>query len=200
MTSHTFGLPMGLMLLTVALAGCAQTQPPVHDSQASAPSIKETRSLNTSWEKEWGFVQGTKGGGLIFLAGQLSLDEKGQIGGKGNMEAQMRQAYANVSKALQEFHVTMNDVLEETLYVTDMPTALTAGPKVRREVYAAHPDVASTLVQSQRLAFADALVEIRVIAKAPAIATPRSSDAPSTDSRRRGGRGRGGSLGGSLPF
>lgn len=44
----------------------------------------------------------------------------------------------------------MNDVLEETIYVMDMPVALTIGPNVRRDVYAMeHPAVASTVVQVQ---------------------------------------------------
>lgn len=117
------------------------------------------------------------------------------------MDAQMRQAYANVAKVLQQFNLTMNDVLEETLYVTDMPLALTAGPRVRREVYSEHPAVASMLVQVQRLAFADALVEIRVVAKVPQVEARRSSGSPSDDSpRRRGGHGRSGGFGGLSPF
>jgi enamine deaminase RidA (YjgF/YER057c/UK114 family) len=116
------------------------------------------------------------------------------------MEAQMRQAYANVAKVLQQFNLTMNDVLEETTYVTDMPPALIAGPKVRREVYTEHPAVASTLVQVQRLAFADALVEIRIVAKAPQVGPSRSSDSQSNESTRgRGGRG-GMGRGGLSPF
>lgn len=86
---------------------------------------------------------------------------------KGSLDAQMRQVYANVAKALQSFNLTMDDVLEETIYVMDMPVTLTIGQNVRRDVYATqYLAVASTVVQVQRLAFADALVEIRVVAKA----------------------------------
>jgi hypothetical protein len=98
----------------------------------------------------------------------------------------------------------MNDVLEETLYVTDMPPALTVGLKVRREVYAGPPAVASTLVQVQRLAFADAMIEIRVVAKAGFTTPPRPAGSSSDDLPRRGGRGggrgRGGGYGGSSPY
>jgi enamine deaminase RidA (YjgF/YER057c/UK114 family) len=139
------------------------------------PSIKETKSMGTYWENEFGLVQGAKTGGFVFLSGQLSLDEKGIVVGKGSMDAQMRQAYANVANVLQQFNLTMNDVIEETIYVTDMSLALSAGPKVRREVYAEHPAVASTLVQVQRLAFADAIVEIRIVAKSPQVGPPHSS-------------------------
>jgi enamine deaminase RidA (YjgF/YER057c/UK114 family) len=139
------------------------------------PIIKETKSMGTSWENESGLVQGAKAGGFVFLSGQLSLDENGIVVGKGSMDAQMRQAYANVANVLQQFNLTMNDVIEETIYVTDMSLALSAGPKVRREVYAEHPAVASTLVQVQRLAFADAIVEIRIVAKSPQVGPPHSS-------------------------
>ena len=81
------------------------------------------------------------------------------------MEAQLRQAYRNVIKVLKEFGLTMNDVLEETIFCTDMQAVLNVGPRVRREMYSEHPAVASTLIQVQRLALADALVEIRIVAK-----------------------------------
>jgi 2-iminobutanoate/2-iminopropanoate deaminase len=191
-------------LISLLTLGCAETQRshPTHDYPVAVPpSVKETKSLGTSWENEFGLVQGTKGGGVVFLAGQFGLDEKGVIVGKGSMEVQMRQAYANVAKVLSQFNPTMSDVLEETLYVTDMPVALTVGPKVRREVYSEHPAVAGTVVQVQRLAFADALVEIRVVAKAPQVGPPRPSASQSDGSpRRRGGRGRSGGMGGSPPF
>lgn len=196
-----------VVLLVLQVWGCAEPQrsSPVRDYPLSIPpSIKETKSLGTTWENEFGLVQGAKAGGLVFLSGQLSLDEKGMVVGKGSVEAQMRQAYANVAKVLQQFTLTMNDVLEETIYVTDMPPALIAGPKVRREVYAEHPAVASTLVQVQRLPFADALVEIRIVAKASQVGPSRSSDSQSDDPpKRRGGRGGGmgrGGYGGGSPY
>jgi enamine deaminase RidA (YjgF/YER057c/UK114 family) len=139
------------------------------------PSIKETKSMGISWENEFGLVQGAKTGGFVFLSGQLSLDEKGIVVGKGSMDAQMRQAYANVANVLQQFNLTMNDVLEETIYVTDMSLALSVGPKIRRGVYTEHPAVASTLVEVQRLVVDDALVGIRIVAKAPQVGPSPSS-------------------------
>jgi enamine deaminase RidA (YjgF/YER057c/UK114 family) len=164
--------------------------------------------MGTAWENEFGLVQATRAGGIVFLSGQSSMDEKGTLVGKGNMDAQLRQAYANIAKVLQQFSLTMNDVLEETIYVTDMQAVLTAGPKVRREIYAEHPAVASTLVQVQRLAVVDALVEIKVVAKASQLELLRPASTPSDDSPRRGsgsggGRGRGrsgGGMGGGMPY
>lgn len=112
----------------------------MHDAPVTIPPIsKETKASGTPWENEFGLVQGAKAGGIVFLSGQLSLDEKGAVVGKGSMEAQMRQAYANVAKALQQFNLSMNDVLEETIYVTDMSLALVSGPKVRDKPSSTNP-------------------------------------------------------------
>jgi 2-iminobutanoate/2-iminopropanoate deaminase len=41
------------------------------------------------------------------------------------MEAQMRQTYANIRKVLSQYGATMDNIVDETLFVTDMNTALT---------------------------------------------------------------------------
>lgn len=202
------GAPYRFVLLVIGLliAGCAgpqRTSPAADFPPAGAPAAREIISMDTPWEREFGLVQGVKASGLVIVSGQLSLDEQGLVVGKGSMEVQMRQAYANVAKVLQQFNLTMNDVLEETLYVTDIPPALTVGPKIRREVYGGPPAVASTLLQVQRLAFADAMIEIRIIAKAGMTASPRSGGSSPDDTPRRGGRGgrgRSGGFGGLLPY
>jgi 2-iminobutanoate/2-iminopropanoate deaminase len=59
---------------------------------------KETKSLGMSWEKENGYVQAVKVGDTIYVSGQVSHDDRGNIVGLGDMEAQMRQAYANIRR------------------------------------------------------------------------------------------------------
>ncbi|MCH7534638.1 MAG: RidA family protein [Bacteroidetes bacterium] len=53
---------------------------------------KETKSLNMPWEKEYGYSQAVKVGDTIYLSGQVSHDDKGNVLGEGNMEVQMRAA------------------------------------------------------------------------------------------------------------
>ena len=48
------------------------------------------------WEKEYGYAQAVKVGDTIYVSGQVSHDEKGNIVGLRDMETQMRQAYANM--------------------------------------------------------------------------------------------------------
>jgi 2-iminobutanoate/2-iminopropanoate deaminase len=61
---------------------------------------KEAKSLGMSWEKEYGYCQAVKVDNTIYVSGQVSHDDKGNIVGREDMEAQMRQAYANIEKVL----------------------------------------------------------------------------------------------------
>lgn len=126
---------------------------------------KEAKSLGMTWEKEYGYSQGVKVGDTIYLAGQVSHDDKGSTLGVGNMEAQMRQAYANVKKVLAQYGATMDNVVEDVLFVTDMDAAFAAACKVRQEVFPGPVLPASTIVQIQRLALPELMIEIKCIAK-----------------------------------
>lgn len=78
---------------------------------------------------------------MIYISGQLSHDDKGHFVGAApldeqerihdhsNMEIQMRQTYANAKKLLAGYGATLDNVVEEVLYVTDMDKAFAAaGP------------------------------------------------------------------------
>jgi 2-iminobutanoate/2-iminopropanoate deaminase len=95
----------------------------------------------------------------------VSHDDKGNIVGLGDMQAQMRQAYANIGKVLAQFGATLDNILDEVLFVTDMDAAFAARVKCRQEVFSDNPVLASTIVQIQRLAFPELMVEIRCICK-----------------------------------
>jgi 2-iminobutanoate/2-iminopropanoate deaminase len=126
---------------------------------------KETKDLGMPWEKEYGYSQAVKVGDTIYLSGQVSHDDKGNIVGLGDMEAQMRQAWANVEKVLAQYDATIHNVVDEVLFVTDMEAAFVAAVKSRPEVFRGRPVVASTIVQIQRLAFPELMIEIKCIAK-----------------------------------
>jgi 2-iminobutanoate/2-iminopropanoate deaminase len=126
---------------------------------------KETKSLNMPWEQEYGYSQAVRVGNTIYLAGQVSHDDDGNIVGLGNMETQMRQAYANVQRVLAQYGATMTNIVDEVLFVTDMDAAFTAGVKCRPAVFSGAPVLASTIVQIQRLAFPEFMIEIKCVAK-----------------------------------
>jgi 2-iminobutanoate/2-iminopropanoate deaminase len=126
---------------------------------------KETTSLGMPWEKEYGYSQAVKVGDTIYVSGQVSHDDSGNIVGKGDMEAQMRQAYANIRKVLAQYGATMDNIVDETLFVTDMNTAFAAAVKCREDIFFGAPVIASTIVQVQRLAFPELMIEIKCVAK-----------------------------------
>jgi enamine deaminase RidA (YjgF/YER057c/UK114 family) len=126
---------------------------------------KKTTSLGMPWEKQYGYAQAVQVKDTIYVSGQVSHDDKGNIVGPGNMEVQMRQAYVNIQKVLAEYKATMENVVDEVLFVTDMESAFAAAVKCRQEVFSGTPVVASTIVQIQRLAFPELTIEIRCVAR-----------------------------------
>lgn len=141
---------------------------------------KEVENLGVAWEKLFGYVQAVQVKDTIYISGQLSHDEEGQLiapaevetNGKpvdfSQMEAQLRQTYVNAIALLARYGATLEDVVEETLYVLDVDAAFTAGSKVRKEVYGVEqPECASNLIGVSRLAFPAQLVEVTFRAVLP---------------------------------
>lgn len=48
---------------------------------------KKTTGFGMSWEQEYGYSQAVKVGNTIWLAGQVTHDDKGTIVGSGDVEA-----------------------------------------------------------------------------------------------------------------
>ncbi|HKV35714.1 MAG TPA: Rid family hydrolase [Pyrinomonadaceae bacterium] len=139
---------------------------------------KEVKGFGMPWEDQYGYVQAVKVDDTIYVSGQLSHDEQGNVVGpaplddagkirdRSNMETQMRQTYANAKKILGEFGASLDNVVEEVVYVTDMDKAMEVAGPVRKEAYGSEkPQVASTILVTPRLAFPTQLIEIKFIAK-----------------------------------
>ena len=126
---------------------------------------KEVKNLNMPWEKEYGYSQAVKVGDTIYLSGQISHDETGEIIGIGDVEAQIRQAYVNIEKLLAEYGAGLENIVDETWFVTDIESVDTAAGKLRKEIFSGSQAVALTVVQIQRLAFPELLIEIKCVAR-----------------------------------
>jgi len=126
---------------------------------------KEAKYFGMPWEKEYGYSQAVKVDNTIYVSGQVSHDDKGNVVGRGDMEIQMRQAYENIKKVLAQYGATMDNVVDEVLFVTDMDAAFAARVKCKQETFSGNPVLTSTIVQIQRLAFPELMVEIRCICK-----------------------------------
>lgn len=83
---------------------------------------------------------------------------------------QMRTTYGNAVKVLALFGPTLDSVVEETIYVTDVNAAFAVAGKVRKEAFRTERRAcASTLAGVTRPAFAPQLVEIKLTAKVPLV-------------------------------
>lgn len=122
--------------LGVAGAGVAVSALGTSSSAAQGSKLaKEVANFGMPWEEQYGYAQAVKVGDTIYVSGQLShdaqgnmvapapLDPAGKIADHGNMGAQMAQSYANVQKVLANYGATMDDIVEEVIYVTDMDAA-----------------------------------------------------------------------------
>jgi enamine deaminase RidA (YjgF/YER057c/UK114 family) len=139
---------------------------------------KDLKGSGMPWEEQYGYAQAVKVDDTIYVSGQLShddhgnmvgaapLDDSGRIRDYSNMEAQMRQTYANAKKLLNQFGATLDNVVEEVLYVRDMDAAFAVAGAVRKDAYGSgKPAVASTMLVTPRLAFPTQLIEITFVAK-----------------------------------
>ncbi|MGH7772318.1 MAG: RidA family protein [Candidatus Binatia bacterium] len=110
------------------------------------------------------YTQGilTEGGRMLFIAGQTAVDEKGNVVGKGDIEAQAKQVLENMKKVLEAGGGSFANLVKTTTYITDI-TYREGLNKVRREYYKDAPPT-STLIVVKGLANADYLLEIEGIA------------------------------------
>ena len=126
---------------------------------------RDAKRFGTAAEQGYGFAQAVRIGKTIYISGQTASAVDGATGPAGDMTAQIRTAYRRIGDLLTMYGATMANVVDETLYVTDMDAAIPAAIAVRREVYGGVFDVASTLIGVQRLGGADLLVEIKCTAR-----------------------------------
>ncbi|MGB6486702.1 MAG: RidA family protein [Steroidobacteraceae bacterium] len=102
-------------------------------------------------------------GRLVFISGQVALDNKGNIVGKDDFRAQVKQVFENLRAALEAVGASFRDVIKLNSYVVDT-AALPHYRAVRDEyVNIANPP-ASTAVQVVRLFRPEFLVEVEAIA------------------------------------
>ena len=111
------------------------------------------------------FSSGVKvdGGELLFISGCLAFDEKNQLVGKGDMEAQTRQVLKNIESVLKKAGGGFRDVIRVQVFVTDL-SDFQAVHRVRWEFFEPDHLPASTLVQISGLVHPDAMIEIDAVA------------------------------------
>jgi len=111
------------------------------------------------------FAQGVQVGDALYLAGQVGVDAKGVAGA--DIAEQTKLAYENIKAVLAQFEATIDNVVDETMFVTSISEVMTAADavfSVRAEAYGGIPQVSQTLVEVGALLLPQLKVEIKCIA------------------------------------
>jgi enamine deaminase RidA (YjgF/YER057c/UK114 family) len=100
-------------------------------------------------------------GRTLYVAGQTSRDEQGNVVCKGDAAGQTRQVLENMRRVIEGAGGRMEHVAKTTVYITDIKYREAVG-RVRLE-YFNHDAPANTLLVVSALADPDFLVEIEAI-------------------------------------
>ncbi|MDG2140112.1 MAG: RidA family protein [Gammaproteobacteria bacterium] len=111
------------------------------------------------------FSQGVQVGNILTLSGQLGDGEDGGI--PKSIKGQMENCYINIRNVLKEFGASLDNIIDETWFVTDMNECMENVGAIflaREEIYGCKPEVSQTLVGTTALVSADYKIEIKCIA------------------------------------
>jgi 2-iminobutanoate/2-iminopropanoate deaminase len=121
------------------------------------------------WHIPTPFSQGWRVGPLIFVGGQLSLDERGAVVAAGDVEVQTRNVFENIGRVLTDAGATWSDVVKlNTYYVfhgdpADAQEYWSKMTAVRME-YLPDPGPCGTAVRVDGLMYDGLLIEVEAIA------------------------------------
>ncbi|MCX7514489.1 RidA family protein [Frateuria sp. STR12] len=111
-------------------------------------------------------------GRLVTLSGQVSMDSKGEIVGKGDFKAQCDQVFRNIREALQAVGLTFGNVTRTDMFVTDLGH-LSDLRECRTRYLPARNPPAANLVKVDSLFRPELMLEISVQAVIPQRTEPR---------------------------
>jgi len=109
-----------------------------------------------------GYSHCARAGNTLYIAGQVSQDVKGQLVGRGDMDAQARQVYTNLRNILQEAGGSLKSIVKMTTILTHFGNIETYR-SVRSEFFQ-EPCPPNTLLVIESLANKDFLIEVEAIA------------------------------------
>ena len=111
------------------------------------------------------FSQGVQVGNVLTLAGQLGDNDDGSV--PEDIKNQMINCYNNIKNVLSEFGVTLDNVIDETWFVTDVNECMENVSDIfdeRENIYGCKPEVSQTLIGISALVQPQYKLEIKVIA------------------------------------
>ena len=100
---------------------------------------------------------------IVYVAGQVPLDTEGRLVGEGDLEAQARQVFENLTAALEAAGVSWREVVKLNYFLVDV-TQIASVRAIRDEYVDTERPPASTLVQVSGLFRDDVLIEVEAVA------------------------------------
>lgn len=104
-----------------------------------------------------------KGGRMLYIAGQIAVDKEGNLVGRGDFRAQVKQVFENLKTRLEEGGASFKDVVKLNYYLTDA-SDLQALRDTRNSYINTENPPASTLVVVKQLVREEFLLEIEAVA------------------------------------
>lgn len=111
------------------------------------------------------FSQGVQVGNVLTMAGQIAVDENGNT--PVDFKSQMIICYENISKILDHFGGTLENIVDETWFVRDIDECMENVSEIfaeREKIYGCKPEVSQTLIGVNALVQPNLKIEIKCIA------------------------------------
>ena len=111
------------------------------------------------------FSQGVQVGTVLTMAGQIAVDDNGNT--PDDLKSQMIMCYENILKILDHFGGTLENVVDETWFVTDIDECMENVSEIfaeREKIYGCKPEVSQTLIGVNALVQPNLKIEIKCIA------------------------------------
>ena len=103
---------------------------------------------------------------MIIISGQVPLDSKGNLVGKGDFEKQVEQVYLNIKNIVTDAGGTMDHIVKTSIFLLDV-SQIQKFREIRNKFINTKNPPASTLVQVSKLFRDDILIEIEATAIIP---------------------------------
>ena len=135
------------------------------DRKRSRKRASNPRSVAAPLKGYYSNAVRASSGPLLFISGQIALDKKGKLVGKGDLRKQAEQVLENIRLILKANQADMRDIVQVTVYVRDIK-AFHEIADIRMR-YFPQNGPASAIVEVSALAMPELLIEIAAVAVVP---------------------------------
>ncbi len=134
-------------------------------ARAAEPTSQHLNPTGLSTPRGYTHVVVASGARTVYISGQVPVNPRGEVVGKGDLKTQTATVFENLRIALAAAGATPKDVVKKNIYVVNLkPKDVPAVREIRNAFFGGIEPPASTLVGVTALAHPDYLIEIEAIA------------------------------------